>query len=389
MDINVPVTLVIRAPNQRVEDHTVECMLGWTVKKLKRHLEVVYPSNPKETQQRLIYSGKLLADEMTLKEIIIQNEDKVHHTVHLVCSPSVESSNNESPKPHEKTVSSTISSSYTSRNTHNSEGLRHRIHHSQGSQPTSITSTSNTSPMQSPPTMTPNAVTPEQYMMMPNTPGLAVTPEQYMMMMQNYYYQMTTQYMQYYQTGTYQPVTPQVLTEQENEAPQQNNQEGPAARQDNVNQVMNAQGGLEDDDDDEFFGPRDWLDYVYTFSRFMVLISIVYFYSNFTRFLAVAAFFFLVYLYQTGWFAVRRRNREQENENEAEQEQPQQTENIPRDPGADENPVREGSDTSHSDRTTTEAADPPPPGALTVAWSFVSTFFSSLIPEPPAPVNAN
>lgn len=46
MDINVPVTLVIRAPNQRIEDHTVECMLGWTVKKLKKHLEVVYPSNP-------------------------------------------------------------------------------------------------------------------------------------------------------------------------------------------------------------------------------------------------------------------------------------------------------------------------------------------------------
>lgn len=387
MDINVPVTLVIRAPNQRVEDHTVECMLGWTVKKLKRHLEVVYPSNPKETQQRLIYSGKLLADEMTLKEIIIQNEEKVHHTVHLVCSPSMENAN-ESPKPHEKTVSSTISSSYTSRSTHSSEGLRHRINHSQTSQPTNITSSSNTTPpTQSPPPMMPNAMSPEQYMMMPNAPGMAVTQEQYMMMMHNYYYQMTTQYMQYYQTGTFQPVTPPVVTEQENEAPRQNNQEGPAPRPDNANQVMNAQGGLEEDDDEEFFGPRDWLDYVYTFSRFLVLISIVYFYSNFTRFLAVAAFFFLVYLYQTGWFGVRRRNREQEIEIEV--EPPQQPENVPRDPGAEETPAEEESNTPQTESTPTDTPEPPPPGALTVAWSFVSTFFSSLIPEPPAPVNAN
>lgn len=51
MDINASVTLVIRAPNQRIEDHTVECMLGWTVKKLKKHLEDVYPSNPVSTQK--------------------------------------------------------------------------------------------------------------------------------------------------------------------------------------------------------------------------------------------------------------------------------------------------------------------------------------------------
>lgn len=56
MDINASVTLVIRAPNQRIEDHTVECMLGWTVKKLKKHLEDVYPSNPVSTQRYLQWS---------------------------------------------------------------------------------------------------------------------------------------------------------------------------------------------------------------------------------------------------------------------------------------------------------------------------------------------
>lgn len=98
-----------------------------------------------------------------------------------------------------------------------------------------------------------------------------------------------------YRPGPYQHMAGTVTPEPENEVPQDNNQEPPAARPENANPVMNAQGGVDEDEDDEF-GQRDWLDYVYTFSRFLVLISIVYFYSNFTRFLAVAAFFFFVYL---------------------------------------------------------------------------------------------
>ena len=41
-----PVTLVVKAANQRVADQTVECVLGWTIRKLKQHLETVYPSKP-------------------------------------------------------------------------------------------------------------------------------------------------------------------------------------------------------------------------------------------------------------------------------------------------------------------------------------------------------
>lgn len=42
----VPVTLVVKAANQRIADQTVECVLGWTIRKLKQHLENVYPSKP-------------------------------------------------------------------------------------------------------------------------------------------------------------------------------------------------------------------------------------------------------------------------------------------------------------------------------------------------------
>ncbi len=58
---------------------------------------------------------------------------------------------------------------------------------------------------------------------------------------------------------------------------------------------MNAQGGPVVDDDEENVN-RDWLDWVYTFSRFTVLISIVYFYSTLGRFVIVFGLFFLLYM---------------------------------------------------------------------------------------------
>ena len=42
----MPVTLVVKAPNQKIADMTVECALDWTIRKLKAHLSTVYPSQP-------------------------------------------------------------------------------------------------------------------------------------------------------------------------------------------------------------------------------------------------------------------------------------------------------------------------------------------------------
>ena len=58
---------------------------------------------------------------------------------------------------------------------------------------------------------------------------------------------------------------------------------------------MNAQGGMVMDDDDENMN-RDWLDWMYTLSRVAVLLSIVYFYSTFTRFVLVLSLFIMAYL---------------------------------------------------------------------------------------------
>ena len=57
---------------------------------------------------------------------------------------------------------------------------------------------------------------------------------------------------------------------------------------------MNAGPGAPMDDDDEV--NRDWLDWGFTICRFLVFVSIVYFYSTLGRFVLVFGFFFVVYL---------------------------------------------------------------------------------------------
>lgn len=359
MDLTeLPVTLVIKAPNQRIGDHTVECMLGWTVQKLKRHLSEVYPSKPKEVHQKLIYSGKLLQDHLLLKDVIRQDNEQTHHTVHLVCS-QLESQEMSTPQ-------SVSTASPTVTTMPNTEGLRYRGTNVQ--QNNYFEDLTNTSP------------TAHTHMM----PQTGMTQEQYMVMMQTYYNQMAAQYMQYYQTGVFPNMTNvQMATADPTLQNQQQAQPNNVPNQDdNQNLILDARGRVvENVDNDDDIG-HDWLDYVYSFSRFMVLISIVYFYSNFTRFAIVALFFFIVYLYQTGFFRVRRREPVRPQQPAPEQEQPQQQQDN----------VQQEQQTENSEQESPEEQappEPPKPSALYVAWSFFTTFFSSLIPQPPPAVNAN
>ncbi|KAK8769622.1 hypothetical protein V5799_013912 [Amblyomma americanum] len=83
---NMSTCLVIRAPNQKIGDQQVYCSLDWSVQQLKQHLSKVYPNNPKPEDQKLIYSGQLLEDEMTLKDVFQMDFGKIH-ILHLVCRP--------------------------------------------------------------------------------------------------------------------------------------------------------------------------------------------------------------------------------------------------------------------------------------------------------------
>lgn len=62
----------------------------------------------------------------------------------------------------------------------------------------------------------------------------------------------------------------------------------------NQNMRMNAQGGAVVEDEEGM--ERDWLDWLYSAARFGVLMMIVYFNSNLSRFLLVMGTLLLMYL---------------------------------------------------------------------------------------------
>ncbi|XP_052816205.1 homocysteine-responsive endoplasmic reticulum-resident ubiquitin-like domain member 2 protein [Mya arenaria] len=391
------VTLVIKAPNQRFEDHTVDCMLDWTVRKLKQHLTNVYPSKPNELHQKLIYSGKLLQDHLTLKEVLRQFDDGSNkHTVHLVCSvsPQMEAKSYSSNNTRESQTYTrqSSSSSNTSQASPDPSGLRYRGH-----SPVSPDQAASASPNQNvfnqysmpqmsftPPQFA-GGFSPETAMfsaMMPPSPS-GYSPEQYAWM-QQMYAQYMAQYMQYYQQAGYPtpPPTPSLQAAPQQYPAQENQAEGDAAF-----------GG---DMEDEEFQNRDWLDYLYMFSRFMVLIGIVYFYSNFTRFLMVAVFFLAMYGFQMGWFRGRPRRNQPVNGQEPVNQQAQEIpapENVNPQPdntqAANVDGNEEGLNPDSSSTNPTDPPTPPAPGKLQVTLTFLVSFFTSLLPSPPPAVNAN
>jgi len=64
MDSLTPVTLVVKAPNQKIGDLTVECALDWTVKQLKQHLSSVYPSKPVSVFMSIVSSCNIVWYDM-------------------------------------------------------------------------------------------------------------------------------------------------------------------------------------------------------------------------------------------------------------------------------------------------------------------------------------
>nr|XP_015805322.2 homocysteine-responsive endoplasmic reticulum-resident ubiquitin-like domain member 2 protein [Nothobranchius furzeri]XP_015805323.2 homocysteine-responsive endoplasmic reticulum-resident ubiquitin-like domain member 2 protein [Nothobranchius furzeri]XP_015805324.2 homocysteine-responsive endoplasmic reticulum-resident ubiquitin-like domain member 2 protein [Nothobranchius furzeri]XP_015805325.2 homocysteine-responsive endoplasmic reticulum-resident ubiquitin-like domain member 2 protein [Not len=146
---------------------------------------------------------------------------------------------------------------------------------------------------------------------------------------------------------------------------------------------MNAQGGPALNEDEL---NRDWLDWIYAVSRAGVLLSIVYFYSSFSRFVMVVGAMLLVYLHQARWFPFRP---EQHNlpeggggdpQDEAQRQQDMQEMERLMDEGMEDDDGSE-EDVGGLEDQAQSAAALQEQNLLTVAWSFISTFFTSLIPE--------
>merc|ERR1712071_473425 len=63
---------------------TFFCETTSDVFQLKTYLQDQYPTKPKPTEQRLIYSGKLLLDHEILKDFLRDLDSEPMHTIHLV-----------------------------------------------------------------------------------------------------------------------------------------------------------------------------------------------------------------------------------------------------------------------------------------------------------------
>ncbi|XP_040288238.1 homocysteine-responsive endoplasmic reticulum-resident ubiquitin-like domain member 2 protein isoform X3 [Bufo bufo] len=327
-----PVTLVIKAPNQKYDDQTINCFLDWTVEKLKTHLSKVYPSKP-----NLEHSGSYL------------------------------------PVSASRDMPSTPSNSRTEENLrhrHNPHTYTDAMHNH--SFPYNRQPSVGNLPAQAPPAGFPAYS--------------AFTPLQMMWWQQVYARQY---YMQYQAAASSQVLPgnvaqpPAIPTVNPERPPPNPPRAAPnIAPEANQNVQMNAQGGPVMNEEDI---NRDWLDWMYTVSRAAILLSIVYFYSSFSRFVMVMGAMILVYMHQAGWFPFRQEDGQPQVREEADVIQDRENNN---DLLEMEHRMDEGIQEDGAEERTDDAPAVAHPGLVASAWSFITTFFTSLIPEgPPQVVN--
>ncbi|XP_026885417.2 homocysteine-responsive endoplasmic reticulum-resident ubiquitin-like domain member 1 protein [Electrophorus electricus] len=406
------ISLVIKTPNQVHGDQLIEGVdINWVVKDLKNHLAKVYPSKPAANEQRLIYSGKLLPDHLHIRDAF--RETDVVPTLHLVCAyrpepasqlgarPKVRSVEQQQPAPTQQRadLAAPVPSVPAAPSTTN---LRQRGHPGPAV-PAATLSASGA-----------GASTPEPRpaeMTHPAFPTYSLYSPQQLLWLQHVYARQY--YMQYHAAmaaaasapvspapaaaslpvAAHQAAVPAALPNQGaiDNLPANHNAPDPAfinPEGANQNLRMNAQGGpvMEDEEDME----RDWLDWVYTASRFAVFLSIVYFYSNLSRFILVMSSLILIYLHTTGWFPFRPRAQPRPANHPApEVIQNQQNQDQDRQP----EPVVPNPEESEADGEGVGGVEQPPmtavpvspvrPPVLWTAWLFFKAFFASLVPEVP------
>eukprot|EP00795_Rhopilema_esculentum_P001215 gene1215-15585_t len=342
------IRLVVKTPNQRFKDIHIDCDLGWTVKKVKEYLADAHPTNPETISQRLIYSGHLLKDEQQLKEVLSKEHES--HTLHIVCPSASEANTSENQS--NGTPSRTANQSNDA-NLPESEGVRHRnignSSQNAGAPIAMYNQRTSSYPLTNAMSQPPSPITPHTFPATPNLEqahqgaGLNEQPD-----------------------GGQPPVN----------VPGQQEAVGANNAQRNANVPMNAGGAMFDDEDENGDGRRDWLDWVHTFLRLSVMLSIMYFYSSTTRILMISLLGFIVYLYQAD--QVENDEQNQQNEDNQDRQQPGENENRERSESAE-------GDEENDSNIPQENIQPPEISPfrahINLLYTFVTSFFTSLVPQ--------
>ncbi|XP_038609527.1 homocysteine-responsive endoplasmic reticulum-resident ubiquitin-like domain member 1 protein [Tachyglossus aculeatus] len=382
-----PVTLLVKSPTQRHRDLELSADRGWTVRRLKAHLSRVYPERPREEDQRLIYSGKLLLDHLCLKDVFPKQERR--HVLHLVCS------NKNPPKVQEASAAIAEGSEQStalnqdSPGESTSDGVRHReLLHNVSSLPWEANS----------------RLEAVQQAFQGISPGFSGYPPTYGWLQLSWFQQIYARqyYMQYLaatSSGAFTPASAQEIPGVSTATPTAIHNQFPAENQPahqnaapqvanpgaNQNLRMNAQGGPLVEEDEEM--NRDWLDWIYSATTFSVFLSILYFYSSLSRFLMVMGATIVMYLHHVGWFPFRERPGGHLPNNI-----PLRPVNVNQDPNNNLQEENGGGDGEPEvllpERALSEGERPGSPSLMSTAWIFFKTFFASLLPEsPPAAAN--
>jgi len=376
------VTLIIKTPNLKLPDQTFCCQPQWSVSELKRFLQQQYPTNPQPEEQRLIYSGRLLCDSEILKEFLRDLDSELTHTIHLV---------------------------YLLRKTNSGEPTDETENHSRVYTPEALREDGLRQRINVPASIPPTAAVPPAnggsqlpvWGAVANQAGDPLTQQllwwQQTYAQQAHYWAQYMQHQHYHMASTIgsvpsttaasiqaaptaaipapeAPVAPVagVAAEVDGQAPEAQRR-GPL--------VMGLAAAQDDEEDGGIRVARDWLDWIYVGSRLAILLAVMYYYSSLSRFILVTLIVAGIYLYQK---TIRRRL-VLENLNEV-------NNNVNNDAAPADDEVAENAPAAAHGEDVRQAAQPRPtanPNALNIALNVLVGFFTSLIPDVPAPEALN
>ncbi|CAG9534516.1 unnamed protein product [Cercopithifilaria johnstoni] len=373
------VRLIIRCALQSFDDLRIRCLSSWTVLQLKEKLAIDCPSKPEVKKQRLIYAGHCLHDDHTLKSVFELRpiDDGNIHVIHLVCPPKDFNAHVGTSVLRRRTADH-IQASSTSLGTA-AQAQNHNVNN--GAFPLY------TYPLWAS-TATQRGFATSPPMLISSSAQFQSAYQAYMVSYNNYMYQMMSA-LENSSSGIQFPSHFLLNSQQAVLHPEQANQpQGAFAAEPNLAAAPAAGGIVQEAVAGDVDGQqRDFLDVIYKAIRMCFLIMLVYVYSSAERFFGVLVFVLLV------WFIQARRDRNIRERADREVavavdnvRQPQQANMSQEDHGAQEN-------TNETMTAGIDEEEPREPTAWVVFWStcytFITSFFSSLIPDNPLPVNIN
>eukprot|EP00088_Acartia_fossae_P059492 TRINITY_DN7068_c0_g1_i1.p1 TRINITY_DN7068_c0_g1~~TRINITY_DN7068_c0_g1_i1.p1 ORF type:complete len:418 (-),score=147.68 TRINITY_DN7068_c0_g1_i1:393-1646(-) len=408
------VKLRIKSPSAANPDLYFDVQVdNCTVLRVKELICDEYPSHPEPRDQKLVYSGRLLQDQDRLSSVLRFDDDCAHYTIHLVCrikenqpsscqqASATASSQQESVASQQNDVAT--SSSSNSANNASSDGLRQRHPLAANNTDHQTASSSTTSTVAATTTADDAsqlaAIQDMLHNLVSQTPNLSVEEMAVYQQLYMQYISLNTQFLQQMQTTALSsndtspsPPTPESTTTVLQRRVTNTVAPPPPAVINNNNVVdndnNNGDGMLQvgDNDANNAGGGVDPLEYAYSVLRIAILFCIMYTHSSFFRLLFVLVGLGVIYF-------LRNRNGNQETQptpaagqrnNNQEELNDHHTTVAARDNLDRESDGGEGSDaeTALQDETAPGAVEEEPkPNILSVAFTFVSTLVSSILPE--------